>query len=97
MTASWLKEHGPFAGGAYFEDIKFVSQARDGFISASRSSSLLVQELIEFDRQMEALQKQLKHYLTTEVRGMEEGHGSGATSPSTFSFEPLPALRTCAI
>jgi hypothetical protein len=51
-----IPEHGPFAGAGYFEDLATVSQARSAFISGFRSSSLLVDELMEYGRRMEAWQ-----------------------------------------
>lgn len=50
---SWRSEHGPFAGVGYFQDLVLVSQARSGFVSSDRTSSQLVQEIIEYDRLME--------------------------------------------
>lgn len=53
---SFTDEHGPFAGIGYFEDLHLASQARHGFVGHSRSSSDLVRELMEYDRQMAAIQ-----------------------------------------
>ena len=45
------KEHGPYAGKGYFDDLSEGRQARDGFVgSCKRSSSQLLWELIEYDR-----------------------------------------------
>jgi hypothetical protein len=55
VSHSFKEEHGPFAGRGYFQDLALAtSQARDGFIGANRSSSMLVRELIEYHRHMEA-------------------------------------------
>jgi hypothetical protein len=44
------EEHGPFAGAGFFRDLVVVSQARSAFIGSTRSSSALVDELMEYDR-----------------------------------------------
>jgi hypothetical protein len=44
------EEHGPFAGAGFFRDLVVVSQARSAFIGSVRSSSALVDELMEYDR-----------------------------------------------
>jgi hypothetical protein len=44
------EEHGPFAGAGFFRDLVVVSQARSAFIGSTRSSSALVDELVEYDR-----------------------------------------------
>ena len=49
-----VSEHGPFAGAGYFRDLLVVSQARSAYISFRRSSSALVDELIEYHRHLEA-------------------------------------------
>jgi hypothetical protein len=50
-------EHGPFAGAGFFQDWLVASQARHGFIGhCYRSSSLLLRELIQYDRGVEALE-----------------------------------------
>jgi hypothetical protein len=55
VSHSFKEEHGPFAGAGYFQDLALAaSQARHGFIGANRSSSMLVRELIEYHRHMEA-------------------------------------------
>lgn len=51
---SFLSEHGPFAGGGYFDDLLMVSQARDAFIGSVTTSSQLVHSRITYDRRMEA-------------------------------------------
>ena len=53
---SFTDEHGPFAGIGYFQDLHLASQARHGFVGHGRSSSDLVRELMEYDRQMAAIQ-----------------------------------------
>jgi hypothetical protein len=47
------EEHGPFAGAGFFRDLVVVSQARSAFIGSTRSSSALVDELIEYARRTE--------------------------------------------
>lgn len=47
-------EHGPFAGAGYFLDLAVVSHARTAIVATRRSSSALVDELIEYHRRMEA-------------------------------------------
>ena len=49
-----VDEHGPFAGAGYFRDLLVVSQAQSAYISLRRSSSALVDELIEHRRHVEA-------------------------------------------
>jgi len=60
---SYRSEHGPFAGVGFFQDMELASQARDAFIgtknimlndSLLRSSSNLVLEVMEYEKQMEA-------------------------------------------
>jgi hypothetical protein len=47
------EEHSPLAGAGFFRDLVVVSQARSAFIGSARSSSALVDELIEYDRRTE--------------------------------------------
>ena len=47
-------EHGPFAGVGYFQDLIVASQARSAIISRGRSSSALLDEMIEYRRCSEA-------------------------------------------
>ena len=47
-------EHGPFAGVGYFQDLIVASQARSAIISRGRSSSALLDEMIEYGRRTEA-------------------------------------------
>jgi hypothetical protein len=47
-------EHGPFAVAGFFRDLVIISQARSGFIGSVRSSSALVDELIDYGRRTEA-------------------------------------------
>jgi hypothetical protein len=54
-TASFRKEHGPFAGAAFFQDLASASRARDGFVGGDRSSTDLLLELIEYDRVTESV------------------------------------------
>jgi hypothetical protein len=49
-TGKKTEEHGPFAGAGFFRDLVVISQARSAFIGTSRSSSALVDELMEYDR-----------------------------------------------
>jgi hypothetical protein len=48
------KEHGPLAGAGFFRDLVVVSQARSAFIGDVRSSSALIDELMEYNRRTEA-------------------------------------------
>lgn len=63
---SFSKEHGPFAGLGYFQDLALVSNARHGFIAAHmkrrqgkgiRTSSGLPRDIVEFRRQLEATEE----------------------------------------
>jgi hypothetical protein len=47
-------ENGPFAGAGFFLDIALASHARSGFVGMMRSSSALVDEIIEYKRRTEA-------------------------------------------
>lgn len=47
-------EHGPFAGIGYFQDLAVATQARSALISRRRSSSAILDEIIEYRRRMEA-------------------------------------------
>ena len=52
------KEHGPFAGIGFYQDLYIASQASHGFIgSRYRSSSLLVREWMEYDHHLRAFQQ----------------------------------------
>jgi hypothetical protein len=53
-AGSETEEHGPFAGAGFFRDLLVVSQARSAFIGRTRSSSALVDELIEYDGHINA-------------------------------------------
>jgi hypothetical protein len=50
---TFQKEHGPFEGAGYFQDMAIVTQARHGFVTTTRSSSGLLQNLMVYDRTME--------------------------------------------
>jgi hypothetical protein len=65
--ASYLVEHGPFAGVGYFQDIEYASEAYSGFAGTTnsprikncttmRSSSDLALSLMEYKRRMDAWQ-----------------------------------------
>jgi hypothetical protein len=55
---SFLKEHGPWSGRGFFQDLAVVSQARQGLIAKfSTTSSKLLLELMEYDRTMEAWER----------------------------------------
>ena len=71
---SYRKEHGPFAGVGYYQDVEFASQARSGFIATAqgqglRSSSNLVLEVIEYEKHMDAwkAEQDLKEVQATKV------------------------------
>jgi hypothetical protein len=50
------REHGPFSGNGFFQDLYYGSKARDGYIGhCGRSSSQMLQDAIAYDRFMEAL------------------------------------------
>lgn len=50
---SFSKEHGPFAGVGFYQDLALVSQARSAIVATSRTSSYLLRELVEYHRQMQ--------------------------------------------
>jgi len=56
-TARAKTEHGVFAGVGYFQDLLVTSQARSAFMSRFRSSSLIPYELMEYNRRMEAWER----------------------------------------
>jgi hypothetical protein len=47
-SSSFSKEHGPFAGAGFFMDLAVASKAV-GLVGTSRSSSMLVSELIAYE------------------------------------------------
>jgi hypothetical protein len=53
-TGKKTEEHGPFAGAGFFRDLVVVAQARSAFIGSVRSSSALVDELMDYGRRTEA-------------------------------------------
>jgi hypothetical protein len=53
-TGTKTEEQGPFAGAGFFRDLLVVSQARSAFIGDVRSSSALVDELMDYGRRTEA-------------------------------------------
>jgi hypothetical protein len=53
-SSSFRKEHGPFAGAAFFQDLRLASRARDGVVGGDRSSTDLLREWIAYERVMEA-------------------------------------------
>jgi hypothetical protein len=60
-------EHGPFAGDGFFQDLYYGAKARDGYIGhCGRSSSQLLQEVIVYNRRMEAW-KQGNYYPPTRL------------------------------
>jgi hypothetical protein len=53
ITPDYIKEHGPYAGVGYFEDLAVVSTSRSAIIGMTRTSTDLLRELIVFNRIME--------------------------------------------
>ena len=81
-NGSFSEEHGPFAGVGYYEDMMMAIRARDGLIGGTSTSTLLVQEVIEYDRQMDALTQQ------------RSSMGSGQTLiPTKLPLDPLPSCN----
>ncbi len=53
--SSFRREHGPFAGVGFFQDLALASNARHGFIGhRARSSSNLLEEMIVFQRSLDS-------------------------------------------
>jgi len=59
-AASFSKEHGPFAGRGYWEDVALTTRARNGMVAYHvhprnypRTSTSLVREIVEFRRLLE--------------------------------------------
>ena len=50
-------EHGPFAGAGYFQDLVVVSQAQSAFVGKPRSSSALVDCVMEYNRRMRHIRR----------------------------------------
>lgn len=50
---SFRKEHGPYAGVGFFQDLVVASQARHGLVGAPRSSTMLLEERITYQRKVE--------------------------------------------
>ena len=65
MGQSFRKDHGPFSGPGFFQDLALASQARHGFIGhKQRSSSMLVEEMIIYQRSLdESLNPLIECYL----------------------------------
>ena len=61
-------ENGPFAGAGFFLDLAVVSHARTGFVGMMRSSSALVDELMEYQRRTEAWEATGKRLETSLTR-----------------------------
>ena len=94
--SSPIREHGPFSGLGFFQDLVVAAHARSGFIGHERrSSSTLLLELIEYDRHMEAqaadssatVQGQLEKIKLTELRKCWLPHNG---RPSTAKQRQLP-------
>jgi hypothetical protein len=66
-TGSFV-ENGPFAGAGFFLDLALVTHARTGFVGMMRSSSALVDEIIEYQRRTEAWEATGKRLETTLSR-----------------------------
>ena len=49
---SFSREHGPFAGSDYFRDLALAATARDGLVGMDRSSTMLLRELMSYDRRI---------------------------------------------
>ena len=80
LAFSTIREHGPFAGLGFFQDLEVASHARNAFIGhEKRSSSRLLLELIEYDRCIE-----------------KEGVDTGQTrKQQQQQQQQLPKLHTC--
>ena len=50
LGQSFSLEHGPYAGAGLFLDLVLASRARHGLIGTRRSSTMLLAELIAFDK-----------------------------------------------
>lgn len=54
LGQSFRRDHGPFSGPGFFQDLALVSQARHGYIGhKQRSSSMLVEEMIIYQRSLD--------------------------------------------
>jgi hypothetical protein len=55
LGQSFSLEHGPYAGAGLFLDLLLASKARHGLIGTRRSSTMLLAELIAFDKVNEGM------------------------------------------
>lgn len=70
-TSSWLSEHGPYSGIGFYQDWALMvshAHAMRGFVGRKRSSSLLVREVVEYDR--------MRHHQFIGSDGAEEAPSS---------------------
>jgi hypothetical protein len=83
-SSSWRTEHGPYSGIGYYQDWALLAshgRRMHGFVGGKRSSSLLVREVVEYDR--------WNQYHQIEA--------SRATNGSVEASDPVrpPLLTTC--
>jgi hypothetical protein len=96
-SSSWRSEHGPYSGIGFYQDwALMVSHARAmrGFVGRKRSSSLLVREVVEYDRIEQQQQQHHHHQLadasTRVARESEKGSSdSGGPVAAPSSARPL--------
>jgi hypothetical protein len=102
-TSSWRSEHGPYSGIGFYRDwALMVSHARTmrGFVGRKRSSSLLVREVVEYDR----IEQQRQHHqhqqlllaaeVSTRVARESEKGSSDSGGPVAAPSSARP-LTTC--
>lgn len=83
--ASIIPEHGPFSGRGFFQDLSLASNARDGVVGdVHRSSYMLLQELVSYDREIDAWKRGLEalpnlqkcKLSNRDVKGYDYGPGT---------------------
>jgi hypothetical protein len=107
-TSSLSREHGPWAGVGFLQDLELAAAARHGAVGdPHRSSFALLVKLMEYDRRMEALQWQHNdkdslpaletcHLPARSVKGYDYGPGTPTFRHHSFlqPLEPVGLLQT---
>jgi hypothetical protein len=95
-SSSWRSEHGPYSGIGFYQDWALIvshARAMRGFVGRKRSSSLLVREVVEYDR-MQHHHHQLAEASTRTARNDSEKVSSDSGGPVKAPSRARP-LTAC--
>ena len=94
--SSFSREHGPYAGIGFYQDLLLAIQARSGIAGSIRSSSDLVSELLVYDREMEAIRAHIQQRSRINAnRTKNTSKDWYENDDITTTYVPLPSLPRC--